>query len=183
MVELAQLQAIAYVAQTLGVIGTLTAAFIAVRSYINANKRAEEARARELETRHAQLFMGIYQNYFQPAFGEADHMLPNIQLKNAQDYKELLKDKEKSMAFGMFAVYYEGIGVLVKENLIDIRLVALLLSGNISWFWDTYGEAIKDSRREFNWPRFFIEIEYLYDRIVEYAERNPELSISVPTHN
>ncbi len=64
MVELAQLQAAAYIAQITGVIGTLTAAFIAVRSYIAANKRAEEAkkkeqetRDRELETRQAQLFM------------------------------------------------------------------------------------------------------------------------------
>ncbi len=61
MVDLVTLQATAYVAQIVGVIGTLTAAFIAVRSYIGSNKRAEESRARELETRQAQLFMGIFQ--------------------------------------------------------------------------------------------------------------------------
>jgi beta-lactamase regulating signal transducer with metallopeptidase domain len=68
MVELVQLQAVAYVAQILGVIGTLTAAFIAVRSYINANKRAEEARARELETRQLQLFMNIYKTHISKTF-------------------------------------------------------------------------------------------------------------------
>jgi len=67
LVELVELQTIAYIAQTVGVVGTLTAAFIAVRSYINANKRSEEAnkkeqetRDRDLDTRQAQLLMQIY---------------------------------------------------------------------------------------------------------------------------
>lgn len=52
----------ALVVQTFGVVGTLTATTIAVRSYLISNKRAEEARKRELETRQAQLFMGLYQS-------------------------------------------------------------------------------------------------------------------------
>lgn len=70
MVDLVTLQAAAYIAQIVGVVGTLTAAFIPVRSYTNANKRNDEAkkkeqdtRDRELQTREAQLFSSIYQQY------------------------------------------------------------------------------------------------------------------------
>ena len=52
----------ALVVQTFGIVGTLTAATIAVRSYLISNKRAEEARKRELETRQVQLFMRLYQS-------------------------------------------------------------------------------------------------------------------------
>jgi hypothetical protein len=61
------LHAMAYVTQMVGVAGTLIAAFIGVRTYINTNKRTEEAKHKEQETRdhdlqtkQAQMFMNIY---------------------------------------------------------------------------------------------------------------------------
>ena len=67
----------ALIVQTLGVVGTLSAATIAVRSYVNSNKRAEEAKKKEqatqelalkaqqqnLETRQAQLYMQILNQF------------------------------------------------------------------------------------------------------------------------
>src|SRR4030042_6004350 len=61
--------------QTISVMSAATAAVIGVRSYINSNKRAEEAkkkeqdtRDRELETRQAQLFMQIYGKWNEEGF-------------------------------------------------------------------------------------------------------------------
>ena len=60
----------ALIVQTFGVVGTLSAATIAVRSYLNSNKRAEEfrkkeqeTRDRDLETRQAQLFMNLFNSF------------------------------------------------------------------------------------------------------------------------
>ena len=78
-------------------------------------------------------------------------------------------------------MYYEGIGVLVREGYVEIGLVAKLLSGNVVWFWERYGEGIINLRRDLNWPRFSIELEYLHDKVVEYKERNPDLDIDSPT--
>ena len=63
MVDLAEIQAAYYIVAATGVIGALMTAVVGVKSYINSNKRAEEARRRELETRQAQLFMGVYQTW------------------------------------------------------------------------------------------------------------------------
>jgi hypothetical protein len=73
MVELAE---IGLILQTISVMSAATAAVIGVRSYINSNKRADEARKKEqetqelalkaqqhnLETRQAQLFMNLFDN-------------------------------------------------------------------------------------------------------------------------
>jgi hypothetical protein len=101
MVDLVTLQATAYVAQIVGVVGTLTAAFIAVRSYINANKRAEEdkkkeleTRSRELQTRQAQMFMNIYNQTTTKEFTKAWNNYSSNQWRNFSEYCELLKKKE-----------------------------------------------------------------------------------------
>jgi len=53
-------QTMGLIVQTIGVVGTLSAAIVGVRSYVNSNKRAQESRDRELETRQVQLFMQIF---------------------------------------------------------------------------------------------------------------------------
>jgi len=55
LVDLVTLQSMAYIAQVVGVAGTLIAAFIAVRSYTNVNKRTEESKKKEQETRDREL--------------------------------------------------------------------------------------------------------------------------------
>ena len=170
----------AYIAQVVGVVGTLTAAFIAVRSYVNANRRAEEARARELETRHSQLYMQINNQINSPEMLGADFDLMTIDMRNTQDYVELCKDKEKYVALAHYGIYYEGIGILVREGLLDIKLISRLLSGPIIWYWEKYGPGYRELRREMNFPRLYVEVEYLYDRIKEYGMEHPELGVTSP---
>jgi hypothetical protein len=136
MVDLAELQAIAYVAQIIGVVGTLTAAFIGVRSYINSNKRAEEAkqkeletRDRELQTRQAQMFMNIYQQTTTKDFTSAYNSFLSNQWMNYSEFREQIQKKEFRNDFSILGMYWEGIGVLVKEGFLPIRLVALLETG------------------------------------------------------
>jgi hypothetical protein len=73
--------------------------------------------------------MQIYQSATFPEINEAEFMLYNIEFKDLDDWNELLKDKEKYKAWMIYAGVFEGIGVLVRENLIDIRLPALMMSG------------------------------------------------------
>ncbi|MCX6654018.1 MAG: hypothetical protein NTY03_02730, partial [Candidatus Bathyarchaeota archaeon] len=55
-----ELETINLLVQIVGVSAAAIATVVGVRSYIVSNRRAEEARKRELETRQAQLFMSIY---------------------------------------------------------------------------------------------------------------------------
>lgn len=82
------------------------------------------------------------------------------------------------MPFYYIEVFYEGLGVLVRENLIDIKLVAEMHSGVILRWWAKFGPAVLKCREAWNLPRYYIETEYLAKRIVEYGKEHPELGIS-----
>ena len=74
-------------------------------------------------------------------------------------------------------------GVLVKEGFVDIRLVALMISGMIMSIWNKFGPIILETREKQGWPRYVVEVEYLYNRLVEYARDHPELGIQTPDFN
>jgi hypothetical protein len=171
----------ALIVQTCGVVGTLIAATIAVRSYVNSNKRAEEARKREIETRQAQLFMGLYQSYYSKDFMEAEYGMRKIELKKAEDSLKMWENFDGYSAWSTLVTYYEGIGVLVREGLIDIGLVSKLMSGGIVSYWEKNRAGFIDFRERFNWPRACIEVEYLYNRVIEYGREHPELDIKSPS--
>jgi hypothetical protein len=71
--------------------------------------------------------------------------------------------------------YYEGVGVLVKENLVDIRLVAELIAGTTRKFWEIHAPIVAEMRRYTEQPRFLSETEYLYNRLMRYMDEHPEL--------
>jgi hypothetical protein len=174
------LQTISLIVQIIGVSATATAAIVGVRSYINSNKRAEEARRIEIENRQAQLFMGVAQSIWTKEYAEAEYRINTLVLKNMDDLRKIITDEY--IAWGVFCNFYEALGILVRENLIDVDLVSKMVSGNIISFWETNGSVIKQARVEWNWPRFLLEIEYLYERIVAHGRAHPELGIASPNY-
>ena len=167
MVDLALLQSISYIAGALGVC-------VAAAYYVLMVRNQERAR-------QAQLFMQIYQTAISTEMNEAELRLFGVPFKDVDDYNKLLENKEEYKAWMYYGGLLEGIGVLVKEGLIDIRLPILLISGNMFWFWGKYREGILDVRSKLKWPRFMIETEYLFDRCIEYGKAHPELGVSPPS--
>ena len=174
------LQTISLLVQIVGVSATATAAVVGVNSYINSNKRAQETRDRELETRQAQLYAQIYEGFKSKEMQDADFELMHLELKTVADWHRLLEDKAKYSAWNMWSCYYEGIGVMVRQNLIDIKWVAELFSGPLIWFWERYEPIVMSMRNEMNYPRANSELEYLYDRVLEYAKEHPDFMVSSP---
>ena len=132
-------------------------------------------------TRQAQLFMSIYQSMNTSEGLEAGLHIHDVKMKTAEELNQLVNDEEKWKAWNWYGNYLEGIGVLVKENLVDIGHVAQLISGSILWYWEEYAEVIIAAREELGWPRYSVEVEYLYNRILEYRAAHPELNIAPPS--
>lgn len=130
--------------------------------------------------RQAQLLMNIYNALTSSEVADHEYLLSKVEMKGIEDWRKIQDNREYYRAFNFWFVYYEGIGVLVREGYVEIGLVAKLLSGNLIWFWERYGEGIINLRRDLSWPRFAIELEYLHNRVVEYKERNPDLDIDSP---
>ena len=84
---------------------------------------------------------------------------------------------EDWMLLNSFFYRLEFQGVYVREGLLDIRLVCLIDGGTIKEAWEHYRGLWDEYRRRYNRPRYYIEAEYLYGRVVEYLAVHPELGL------
>ena len=73
-------------------------------------------------------------------------------------------------------MFFEGIGLLVREDQINIRLFAQLMTGMTrSWWERLYKAILEEGRERRNFNRWMSESEYLYNELMKYHEENPEL--------
>ena len=157
----------------LGVSATATAAIVGVSSYVSSNKRAEDARRRELETRQAQLFMQVYGHYLDKIVDDE----AAIYKMNYRDYDDFMekygweKNPEFYKKFNKFGSYLEGIGVLVKRGLIDASLVHDFNGDLVRWFWEKSKPFwVEFSARE-KFPSLVVPFtEYLYERLKQMEQ-------------
>ncbi len=74
----------------------------------------------------------------------------------------------------ILGTFFEGVGVLVIENLLEIRLVAELMTDPLTMYWDLFAPHIDEVRERGNTPRMLAETEYLYNTLKKYTEEHPE---------
>ncbi|MGD0805827.1 MAG: hypothetical protein ABSA11_17330 [Candidatus Bathyarchaeia archaeon] len=167
-------------AQTIGVLVTAASVTVAAVYYVLTLRTNQRNIKTTLETRQAQLFMNIYNTTYSKDWANVTDVIFTINMKNYQDWANLRKDKEKWLAMSMVGQWLEGIGVLVREGLVNVRMVSELNSGLIKWYWEAFGDGFIDVREKTSFPRFMIETQYLYDRVMDYAVAHPELKIETP---
>ena len=89
----------------------------------------------------------------------------------------VMKDEEIKKASTKIAMFFEGVGVLVREGHINIRLFALLMTGMTrSWWERIYKPCLEEGRMKRNFPRWMSESEYLYKEMMKYHKEHPELA-------
>ena len=145
----------------------------------NANKTQQQ----QLETRQAQLYMQVF-NKFETR--ENIDILMDLLEWNFSDYDDFQRKYGKESnpeAYSKWIYYinlYEGLGPLVREGYLDIRMIALLMSGGIKAIWEMSEPIIMENRKRHNWPRWAIEFEYLYNTLIEYTETHPDFELQPP---
>ena len=133
-------------------------------------------------TRQAQLFMNIYNQSFANQEWLDAHM--KVMRTHWESYEEYMQkidwnsdesDSEFIRAANLVYCFYEGLGVFVKEGLVDIRMIALTMTWMTRTLWEKIAPMIYESRKRMNYPRMLSEFEYLYDELMKYIEEHPEL--------
>jgi len=126
------------------------------------------------KARQTQLYMQMTDKFCDPDQLEARSKFASLEWSTAEEYMEIWNSPEGRRIIGTLGAYFEGLGVLVKEKLLDIRIVALLMTGNLTGYWEKHKPMIGEIREAINWPRAFIETEYLYNELMKYLEDHPE---------
>jgi len=166
--------------ETLSIVFTGLSVSLAAFYYISTLRNTNKTQQMQLETRQAQLFMQLY-NRLDKDFSRSFFTVLKWEWTDYDDYLKKYGWKnnvEAHLEWEYLCDYLEGMGVLVREEYINIHLVALLNSAMIRSIWEKFSPIILETRKRDNWPRYMIEYEYLHNALIEYSQKYPELQIN-----
>jgi hypothetical protein len=169
--------------QTIALIVGITYYLFIMRNSQRNQELTRKAQEQTLETRQAQLFTNIYnQSFANPEFLEAVRMVITTHWDNLDEFHEDYdyynpnpSNPEFIKAMSSVNGFFEGLGVFVKEGLIDIRLIALTMTVMIKSLWEKIAPYVVVDRERLQAPRLLSEFEYLYNELMKYIEEHPEL--------
>ena len=160
---------------TLQTVGLLVGIFYYITIMRNAQKNQQVA----LETRQAQLFMQLFTKINER---ELQTVIGEIMLRWETSNLDWLLEKhgpennfDDAINFSMVGTYFSGMGILVRENLIDIRLVTRFFGSTVKAFWEKIEPIVVGMRELEGFSNYLSDTEYLYDEIMKYVEKHPEL--------
>jgi len=155
---------------TLSIVLTGIGLMIAITYYTltlrNANK-----------TREAQLFIQIYSR-LTPEFMEAWEEIYSSKMETFEDFQELYNREENPERYRRLMTvltFYEGLGTLVKEGLVNIRSVSLMVGETTIQVWNVLRKVAPGLREEYGSDRVWSETEYLANRIEKYLGEYPDI--------
>ena len=161
--------------QTLSIIFAGLSIGLAAIYYMMTLRNSQRAQQQQVETRQAQMFMGIYNQMNQPDFIDAWMAVMKMEWSNWEEYMQICNDPELNRNLLVVGMFYEGLGVLVKNNLVPMKLFAETITGFTRMWWEKFIPILEEGRREFDSPRWYSETEYLYNELMKYIEEHPEL--------
>jgi hypothetical protein len=150
---------------------------VAIIYYTLTLRNSNKTQQLQLETRQAQLFMQIYNNWYSLELSRQYEKVMNWEWIDYEDFdKNIGSDIENVIALRMVGRFFEGIGLYVKRGLIDVSLVDDLMSGAYVRFWLKFQPIFAELRIRQNFPQMLEWIEYLYNELKPIVEtQHPEL--------
>ncbi len=164
------------VLSTIQTVGLLVGIFYYIMT-LNYTRKNQQL---TLENRRAQLFMQLHDKIWSREIQEAlDIIWP---LKHLSDEEFLVKyrdDWKFRRAFIHWAYLMERVGVLLKEGLIDVEMMAISGSSASTVIneWEDYRNIVYTMRQTGQiGKRSYDMWEYTYDTLMKYFEEHPELA-------
>lgn len=122
-------------------------------------------RGRELKTRQAQFFMQIHDSFHTTEFLDRFTDILTWHWDGYDDFMEKYRRKKNPEAWyslGSVGAFFEGIDVLACRELIDVNLVADLMSRHTVFIWEKIQPISEEFRKRFQLP-VDPRLEYLYN--------------------
>jgi hypothetical protein len=122
-------------------------------------------------TRRTEVIMRIYQEFGQKEWIENVMKVGAAKFVSLQDYST----KYGLTAVLQVAMLFDGVGVLLEEDLIDLRLVNSLFGSSVRPLWDIVRPIVYAIRASGAQPTMFSHFESLYNRLSAYRKEHPDL--------
>jgi hypothetical protein len=124
-------------------------------------------------TRKTEMFMRIYERFSSRELVEAQSKVTNARFENIEDYS----NKYGFTEVIEIATLFEGLGVLLEQNLIDIDSVNRLFGPTLGLLWKRMMPVIYAMRKATNEPFFFSHYESLIKKL-DIHRKKKKLPIS-----
>jgi len=127
-----------------------------------------------VKTRQTDLVMRLYSAYGSREFQEA--WVETLRL-DFEDYKDFLRkygatsEKPAYASVNMVAAFFEGIGILLHRNLVNISLVDDLFSSDVVLTWHKMKPLVEGWRKQFNRPQISEWFEYLHNEMMKREQK------------
>jgi hypothetical protein len=119
-------------------------------------------------TRKTEIIMKIYDRFSNREMVEAINKVGASKYESFDDYGKKYGFTEVTE----IAVLFEGLGVLLEQDLIDIDLVDSLFGPTLYLLWGRMKPVIYAMRKGLNEPYFFSHYEYLVNRLSSYRKKS-----------
>ena len=156
-------------------IGIIVGIFYYIMVLHNTSKTREltlKTQQISLETRQAQLFMELYKTCTNYEFLTLQNdLLYTYEWENYEDFTEkYAPENNPELANKIFSVmsFFEGIGVLLEQNLISLELVYKLMHPLPSWIWSKMRTVINERRIRSDTPEIYEWFEYLVNESMRF---------------
>ena len=113
--------------ETISIVFTGISISLAAFYYINTLRNSQRNQQTQLETRQAQLFIQLYNRFRDDTESlDIESSFLDVEIKSSEDFIRLWRtDEDFGKVLSTLGGFYEGIGVMVREGYIPVRLVAL----------------------------------------------------------
>ena len=168
------------VLSTLQTVGLL----VGIIYYVITLRNNQRTQRLQLETRQAQLFTQLHSEFRSAETLSLYFKALQMTWDDLDDFEKKygLDNWEKRIPYTSMSHFFEQIGVLVKEELIDINLAIQIIGGTFRLFWEKFEPIVLERRIRKSHPQYYDKMEYLYKEIeklrgYQWEERaeHPEL--------
>ncbi|MEM2118075.1 MAG: hypothetical protein QW386_03540 [Candidatus Bathyarchaeia archaeon] len=129
--------------------------------------------------RKTDLIMKLYSDYRSNEFREALIKVVNLQFEDYEDYVKKygswFSDEPAHKAMAMVAMFFEGIGILLRRKLIDVGLASALFGTSIMLFWEKMKPVMLGLRKQANDPKVWEGFEDLYNEILKRKHQQAKI--------
>ena len=146
--------------QTVSIAVASTGVFLAAIYYIIQIRH-------QTKVRQTDLVMRLYSTFGSKEFQDAWTRIESIEFKNYDEYVK----KYGSGDYVQCATFFEGIGVLLQNRLIDINLVDALFGVPLKYMYERMKPIIEGNREQFHDQRVFENFEYVYNEMQKREQK------------
>jgi hypothetical protein len=142
---------------------------VGITYYLMILNNQQKNQQAAFETRQAQLFMQIHSQWKDREFIKGFYdILNRWEWKDNEDFwAKYGQDANEEAFITMIEIgwYFEGVGQLLRDKLIDIRLVDAMYSDRVIRLWEKSYPIVVGLREQYRNPDYYGNYEYLYKEL------------------